>query len=150
VGTGVVQVGDELVEGVGDAGDRAGIRLAPGGLELPRTAARLGHRRLARLDVIADVEDLPEVGPDRGLVDLGDLGDRVPAAVDDPHRCRRACGKTWSSVAHSPDDPSEIVSTGEPSPRATMSSRNPTHASVDSALTPSRCKNTGLPSVVIP
>ena len=73
----VVQVGGELVEAVGDTRDRARVGPAPGGRELPRATLGPGNRRGTRLDVLADVEDLPEVSPDGVLVDLGDLGDTV-------------------------------------------------------------------------
>ena len=82
VGTGVVQVGDEFVETVGDRGDRARVGAAPGGLELPCATSGLGDGRLARLVLVVDVEDVPEVGPDGRLVDLGHLGQAVPGPVD--------------------------------------------------------------------
>ena len=91
------------------------------------------HRRTVR-DVLASAIPTPRKTVER----------------DAPAMGRRARGKTCSIAAHSPGAPSVAVSTGEPSPRGTMPSRKPTHASVDSALTPSRCSRIELPSVVIP
>jgi hypothetical protein len=54
-------------------------------------------------------------------------------------------------AAHKPGAPSLITSTGWVArPRATIDSKKATQASVDSADTPSRWTNTGLPSVVMP
>lgn len=82
MGPWVVQIGDEQVEVGEQTVHRARVGPLPGRGELLRPAGRLRHRRRAGLDMIWDIEDLPEVGLDRVLVDIGHLGDHIPAAVD--------------------------------------------------------------------
>jgi hypothetical protein len=145
----VVQVDDELVETVDHRRDGARVGLGPGRFEVTYTTSCRADRLLARNVLAVEVGDLPDVGADRVLVDLGHLGTTVPGAVEQAPLA--ACGRehlvdrgTWPRV------PSVAVSTGEPSLRATMSFGNVTHASVASADTPSRWSRTALPWVVIP
>ena len=77
VGARVVQMRDELVQVVDDARDRTWVGLAPGRFELPCTTACLGDGFVAGSEGLVEVEDLPEVGTDRVLVDLGDVRDTV-------------------------------------------------------------------------
>ena len=146
---GETQMHGEGGEVVAQAGHRLGIQLAVTVGELPGPAGGLGHRPLpGRL--VDVVEDRPERRLDLGLGLLGDLGDDVPAAVDqtplaqtlgehglqggDQARARRRRHPTAADAARA----------------LSARSRNPAQASVDSAPAGARPMNTGLPSVVIP
>jgi hypothetical protein len=62
----------------------------------------------------------------------------------------RLCENEHSIAAPRPLPPSEMTSSGAPSPRSLRSSSSARQASVDSAAPGARPRNTGLPSVSMP
>ncbi len=139
---------EQAVKIVDHAGHGGGIAPAP--LVSEGLGVLLGHGdgRRARLR-LAHLEDGPVVGLELGVAGLGDLGERVAAAVDRTPLAQ-ASPKCMSIAAINPGAPSLICSSGGFSPRRLRSARKSSQASIDSEVAGARPTKTGLPLVSMP
>src|SRR4029450_9431804 len=141
------QVDHERVQVVGHAGDRGRVQRSPLGDEPLGAPAGFGDGGLAvLLDV---VEDGPVVPLHLVLGVGGNLGDEVAAHVDQTPLVQAGREAALDRRAQALP-PSEMTSSGAPSPRSVRSASSSRQASVDSAAPGARPRNTGLPSTSIP